>query len=101
MPFGRTLFCAGLLAAGLVPGAAQSDPGAAIGPCSPYAAEGGDIPSELPGCRRRARPTQGSLADELDFRRARRPGEADPAPGTEGEDQEAARPPRPRRRPTR
>ena len=42
------------------------------GPCSPYRAADGDIPSEMPGCARYARPVPGSLADELAFRRARR-----------------------------
>ncbi len=45
---------------------AQFDP---VGPCSPYRAEAGDIPSEMPGCSRRRRPVPGSLADELQFRR--------------------------------
>ncbi|RYC31960.1 hypothetical protein D3273_11075 [Lichenibacterium minor] len=48
----------------------------AIGPCSPYRSAEGDIPSEMPGCGRRLRPAPGSLADELDFRRARNPGHA-------------------------
>ena len=41
---------------------ASDDP---VGPCSPYRAEDGDIPSEMPGCARRRRPVPGSLADEL------------------------------------
>lgn len=49
---------------------AQSGAAVPIGPCSPYAAPDGDIPSDLPGCARRRRPVPGSLDDELAFHRA-------------------------------
>lgn len=79
------------------PAWAQSDPGAPAGPCSPYAAADGDIPSELPGCSRRRRPAPGSLDDELAFRRARRG--ADPDPGADdAADEDLPRARRPRLR---
>lgn len=56
------------------PAPAQEGP---IGPCSPYRAADGDIPSDMPGCARHRRPAPGSLDDELAFRRARRGVEAD------------------------
>ena len=74
----RLLVTLGLLAATAQPAApaiAQEEP---VGPCSPYRAADGDIPSEMPGCLRGWHPAPGSLADELDFRRRRRalePGE--------------------------
>lgn len=42
-----------------------------VGPCSPIAGPDGDIPSEMPGCRHRHRPPEGSLAAEMAFRRGR------------------------------
>lgn len=68
----RLLGVAGILAGGLVPASAQEAPGAPVGPCSPFAAEDGDIPSELPGCARRLGPRPGTLADELEFRQGLR-----------------------------
>ena len=41
------------------------------GPCSPVSGPDGDIPSEMPGCLRRHRPPEGSLADEMAFHRGR------------------------------
>ena len=69
---GRLLVTLGILAATvqpMTPAVAQEEP---VGPCSPYRAADGDIPSEMPGCLRRWRPAPGSLADELDFRQRRR-----------------------------
>ena len=63
-----------ILALAAVPAAAQDGP---VGPCSPYGATDGDIPSEMPGCARRLRPAPGSLADEMEFRRARKAGAAE------------------------
>ena len=69
---GRATLSLGLLLATALsagPASAQDEP---IGPCSPYRAADGDVPSEMPGCARRLRPAPGSLADELAFRRARK-----------------------------
>lgn len=55
------------------PAPAQEAP---IGPCSPFRAADGDIPSEMPGCARHRRPTPGSLDDELEFVRRRHDGAA-------------------------
>ena len=49
------------------------------GPCSPISGPDGDIPSEMPGCLHRHRPPEGSLADEMAFRRGRARG-SDPLP---------------------
>ena len=73
---GRLVVSVGVLAATLLLAAAASAQEEPVGPCSPYRAVDGDIPSEMPGCLRRWRPAPGSLADELEFRRRR----ADPEP---------------------
>lgn len=86
-----------LLATPACPARAQDEP---VGPCSPYRAADGDIPSEMPGCARRRRPAPGSLADEMEFRRARR-GDGGPAaeavPDDEAEVPARRRARRPRR----
>ena len=68
---GRLVVSVGVLAATLLLAAAASAQEEPVGPCSPYRAVDGDIPSEMPGCLRRWRPAPGSLADELEFRRRR------------------------------
>lgn len=77
-----------------VPVAAQEG---AIGPCSPYRAADGDVPSEMPGCGPRLRPAPGSLADEVEFRRTRKGAEAGDAAGPDDDPS----PVPPRKRPRR
>ena len=80
---GRAMWTRGALSAAAlltVSAIAQEEP---VGPCSPYRAGDGDIPSEMPGCSRRMRPAPGSLADEMQFRRARAGAEEDAMPNEE------------------
>ena len=69
----RWCFLVGLAALAVSgPGARARDAAARpVGPCSTIAEPDGDIPSEMPGCRRRHRPPEGSLSDEMAFRRGR------------------------------
>ena len=69
----RWCFLMGLAASAAIgPAALARDAGGrAVGPCSGIPGPDGDIPSEMPGCLHRHRPPEGSLADEMSFRRGR------------------------------
>ena len=75
------------------PASAQEAP---VGPCSPYRAADGDVPSEMPGCARRSRSLPGSLADEMQFRRARNSADVGDTLDEDGPPRDGARRRRPR-----